>query len=129
MPTYYVDASVPIDVPKSLALVRDDILYPGAAGCPVKSPNVDDVEWLSIAGEQGWVVIMKDDRIRYRRWERQALMKAGVRAFCMTTAGNYSRWQTLQLLAQRWDAIEEAAKEAGPYIYAVTQDGVRLLAK
>ncbi|MEX2275367.1 MAG: hypothetical protein WEA10_07385 [Actinomycetota bacterium] len=128
MPTYYADASVPIDVPKALALVRDDILYPGAPGCPVRSTNVDDEDWLRVAGEQDWVVVMKDDKIRFRRWERDALMKAGVRAFCMTTAGNYTRWRTLQLLAQRWDAMEEiATMEAGPYVYGVTQAGVRPL--
>jgi hypothetical protein len=130
MPTFYVDASVPIDVAKALALVRTDILYPGALGCPVASPNVPDSEWLGIAGQQDWAVIVKDRKIRTRRWERQALIQAGVRSFCMTAAGNYTKWQTLQLLAHRWDAIEEVATtEAGPYIYSVTQAGVRLLMK
>lgn len=130
MPTFYVDASVPVDVAKALALVRPDILYPAAPGCPVKSTNVDDEEWLRVAGEQDWVVILKDDRIRFRRWERDALMSTGVRAFCLTTAGNYTRWQTLQLLAQRWDAIEQTANtEPGPYVFGVTQAGVRLLVR
>ncbi len=129
MPTYYVDASVPIDVAKALALVRNDILYPGALGCPVASPNVDDEVWLGIAGQQDWVVITKDRKVRTRPWERRALINAGVRSFCMTAAGNYNRWRTLQLLARRWDAIEETAEKLpGPYIYSVTQAGVRFLA-
>jgi hypothetical protein len=128
MPTYYVDASVPIDVAKALSLVRDDILYPGGLGCPVKSPNVADEVWLGVAGSQDWVVVLKDKKVRTRRWERQALITAGVRAFCMTSAGNYTRWKTLQLLARRWDDIEETATTMpGPYIYSVTNAGVRFL--
>ena len=127
--TFYVDASVPIHVAQSLGVVRDDILYPGAIGCPVPSPNVDDRAWLKVAGEEDWVVLMRDKKIRSRRWERQALTEAGVRAFCLTAAGNYSEWKTLQLLAKRWDDIEEIATSTpGPYIYSVTQAGVRFLA-
>jgi hypothetical protein len=130
VPTFYVDASVPIDVAKALALVRNDIMYPGALGCPVQSPNVSDQVWLGVVGQQDWAVIMRDRRVRTRRWERQALIAAGVRAFCMTAAGNYTKWETLQLLAQRWDAIEETATTlAGPYIYSVTRQGVRFLAQ
>src|SRR6266511_204506 len=130
MPTYYVDASVPIDVAKALALVRNDIMYPGALGCPVQSPNVADEVWLGVVGAQDWVVVMKDKRVRTRRWEREALIKAGVRAFCMTAAGNYTKWQTLQLLARRWDDIEEIANtEDPPFIYSVTNAGVRFLAR
>ena len=119
MPTFYVDASV-----------RDDILYPGAQGCPVTTPNVPDAVWLNIAGAQDWVVVMKDKRVRTRRWEREALASAGVGAFCMTAAGNYTKWQTLQLLARRWDGIEETATTlTGPYMYSVTNAGVRSLTK
>jgi hypothetical protein len=129
VPTYYVDASVPVDVAKALALVRDDILYPGGLGCPVQSPNVPDEVWLGIAGTQNWVVVMKDKKVRTRRWEREALIRAGVRTFCMTAAGNYTKWNTLQLLARRWDDIEQTATTAaGPYIYSVTNAGVRFLA-
>ena len=28
---------------------------------------VHDEEWLTLAGQRGWAVIMKDERIRYRR--------------------------------------------------------------
>jgi hypothetical protein len=129
VPTFYVDASVPIHVAQALQLVRTDIMYPGAVGCPVVTANVPDAEWLATAGENDWVVIMKDRKIRTRPWERQALSEAGVRAFCMTAAGNYSKWRTLQLLVERWDAIERTADAVdGPYICSVTQSGVRFLA-
>jgi hypothetical protein len=46
-----------------------------------------DEEWLRDVGACGWVVLMKDDRIRYRPAELAALEAAEVRALCLT-AGN-----------------------------------------
>src|SRR5881275_3087425 len=46
---------------------------------------VTDVEWLAMVGGEGWPVLMKDERIRYRPAEREALIAPGVRAFCLTS--------------------------------------------
>src|SRR5207248_11782635 len=45
--------------------------------------TVADVDWLTCAGGQGWAVLMKDERIRYRPAERAALIDHHVRAFCL----------------------------------------------
>ena len=45
-----------------------------------------DTDWLRDAGDKGWVVLMKDDKIRYRPAELEALTTSGVRAFCLTNA-------------------------------------------
>lgn len=42
-----------------------------------------DVDWLSVVGERGWVVLTHDRRIRYTRAERDILMRAGVRLFVL----------------------------------------------
>lgn len=124
--TFYVDASVPIAVREALALVRDDVVYAGQPGAPKE--RTQDKDWLRVAGKNDWVVLKRDKKIRTRRWEREALIGAGVRTFCMTGGGNYSRWQTLRLLAARWERIEAvAASVPGPYIYSVTWEGVREL--
>lgn len=126
--TFYVDASVQIAVARALREVRDDVLYPGAPGCPIQSPQVPDVEWLQIAGDNQWVVILRDKRVRRRPGERQRLQEHGLRVFCLTGAGNYSRWRTLELLVRQWEQMERIAHdEPGPYIYAVTQGGIELL--
>jgi predicted nuclease of predicted toxin-antitoxin system len=123
---FYVDASVPVAVRKALAEVRDDICHAGEPGYPAESTR--DADWLRAAGENDWVVIKRDKKIRTRPGERQALLTAGVRTFCLTGAGNYSRWKVLQLLATRWDRIEELASSVeGPYVHSVTQAGVRRL--
>lgn len=126
---FYLDASIPFPVSRALSLVRDDVLYPGGPDCPINSPGAKDAEWLPVAGRHGWLVLMRDKRVRSRPGERRALLKSNVRAFVLTTAGNYSRWRTLDLLVRRWTDIEEvAATGEPPYIYAVTQQGLRQIA-
>jgi hypothetical protein len=123
---FYLDASIPFPVSQALTLVRDDVLYPGGPRCPITTPGAKDHEWLPVAGRHGWVVLMRDKRVRARPGERQALVKNSVRAFILTGAGNYSRWRTLDLLVRRWPDIESAAAvEIPPYICTVTQQGVR----
>jgi hypothetical protein len=123
---FYLDASIPPPVSQALALVRDDVLYPGAPGCPIASADVRDRDWLPVAGRQGWVVLMRDKHVRSRPGERRALRENDVRAFVLTGAGNYSRWRTLDLLVRRWAEIEDlAGSGVPPYIYAVTQQGLR----
>jgi len=114
----------------ALAQVRRDVLYPGALGCPVMSTLVPDEEWLRIAGEQDWVVVTKDRKIRSRPGERKALVDARVRCFCATAAGNYTQWELLKLFVAQWDNMEQIALHVpGPYIYAVTRTGVRFAAR
>jgi hypothetical protein len=123
---FYLDASIPVAVRRALASVRDDVRYAGGPNAPKESTQ--DQHWLEDVGRDGWVVIGRDKRIRTRPGEREALIAAGVRAFCLTGGGNYNRWDTLRLLAARWERIDDvAAAKAGPYIYSVTWEGVREL--
>jgi hypothetical protein len=48
------------------------------------APDAEDEVWLAEIGKRGWVAITKDERIRYRAIEREALMRARVRAFILT---------------------------------------------
>ena len=45
-----------------------------------------DEEWLRDAGKRGWVVLMKDAKIRYRPAELQVVIDHGLRTFCLTNA-------------------------------------------
>ncbi len=46
--------------------------------------DVADTEWLELAGQRRWPVLMKDERIRYRPSERAAVVAHHVQAFCLT---------------------------------------------
>ena len=56
--------------------VHDD-LFPQAT---------QDVEWLRESGTQRWVVITRDDRIRYNQLEREAVLAAKLRFFSITSS-------------------------------------------
>jgi hypothetical protein len=49
--------------------------------------TADDV-WLEAAGRNDWVVLMRDDRIRYRPAEQAAVLSSGVRCFCLNPSKN-----------------------------------------
>ncbi len=49
-----------------------------------RAQRLDDEIWLRDAGNNDWIVLTKDDAIRRRPAERDALTKAAVRVFCLT---------------------------------------------
>jgi hypothetical protein len=91
-----------------------------------RAQRLPDQRWLRDAGANGWVVLMKDDAIRRRPAEREALTEAGVRAFCLTNAQLRAAEQTARFVDNRHRIIRQARKP-GPYIYGVYQRGIRRL--
>jgi hypothetical protein len=94
-------------------------------GIPADEGVADD-EWLELAGHRGWVVFMKDTRIRYNRAEREAVKAHQVRCFCLANqhlAGDAMADRFLSNL----DAIARACEEPGPFIYAVHQTRIEPL--
>ena len=84
-----------------------------------------DEEWLRDAGEHGWVVLMKDAKIRYRPAELQVVVDHGLRTFCLTNA-NLRGIEMAQRFVQHLPRITGiAAQRPGPYIYGVYRDAVR----
>jgi PIN like domain len=69
-PTFFIDRSLGcLQVPEAfrqagINFIPHEALFPSDAR---------DEEWLTMAGEKGWVVLTKDDKIRYRPLERMAL--------------------------------------------------------
>jgi hypothetical protein len=48
--------------------------------------GTQDVDWLREAGANRWVVITRDDRIRYNQLEKQAVVAARLRLFSITSS-------------------------------------------
>ena len=48
--------------------------------------GLSDEEWLRDAGRQGWVVLMKDAKVRHRPAQRLAIETYAVRAFVVKNA-------------------------------------------
>ncbi|MEX2196592.1 MAG: hypothetical protein WD844_15025 [Thermoleophilaceae bacterium] len=88
--------------------------------------DLDDETWLAEAGTQGWVVLMKDDAIRRRPAERDALANAGVRAFCLTNAQLKQAEQTERFVGNLGRILRQA-QTPGPYIYGVYDGYIKRL--
>ena len=85
-----------------------------------RDETVEDVEWLRLAGRQGWVVLMKDKGIRRNPRERAVVHAYSVRCFCLTRQGLKSSEMARRFL-DSIDAITEACRSPGPFIYAVEE--------
>ena len=48
--------------------------------------GTEDLVWLREAGVNGWIVITRDDRIRYNQLEKQAVIAARLRFFSITSS-------------------------------------------
>ncbi len=86
--------------------------------------ETDDVTWISRAAAEGWAVLCKDDRIRRRPAEREALTEGRLRAFCLMNANLGFTEQAAYFMANRFRIIQACAKP-GPYLYGVYRDEIR----
>lgn len=86
------------------------------AGSAFASSTQDHV-WLEGCGKQGWIVLNRDERIRYRRLEIEALRDHGVAAFCFT-GGNVTADETADIivpLIQKF--VNMSISEPKPFLY------------
>ncbi len=51
------------------------------------APDAPDDQWIRAVGQRGWIVLSKDEKIRYRLPERRAIAQAAVRAFFLVPKG------------------------------------------
>lgn len=86
---------------------------------------VADVDWLSVCGEQGWPVLMKDDKIRYRTAEREALIQAGVTAFCLAS-GNLRSADMAEIFIRHQGVVWAKAAGGGAAIWVLSRQQARL---
>jgi hypothetical protein len=113
---FFIDRSLgKIDVPNALRAdgyacqIHDDHF----------SQTTEDAAWLQAVARHGWVVLTKDERIRFRPLELRALEFAGVRAFIMI-CGNVRGAQTAEILRKAMPRILKAVTgDRGPFIYHV----------
>ena len=88
--------------------------------------ELPDETWLADAGKNDWVVLTKDDAIRRRPAERDALNEAKVRVFCLTNQNLRAKDQAQRFVVNR-DRMLRRAATPGPYIYGVYESGLRQL--
>ena len=87
-----------------------------------------DEEWLPKVGERSWLILSKDDKIRRRPVERDALLRSGARAFILPS-GNMSGKEMAATVVKALPRIQRfIGKHPPPFIARITRSGdVRMI--
>ena len=117
---FFIDRSLGIDP------IRTELIK---AGLTVEihddhfARDEEDHVWLRTVGERGWVVLTKDQRLRYRPLEIAALKASKARVFVLT-AGNL---RGMEIAAVFLTALPRICKilhsRPGPFVARVSQSG------
>jgi len=83
----------------------------------------EDRVWLRDVGERGWVVLTKDQRLRYRPLEKAALKASKARVFVLT-AGNLRGIEIAAVFAAALPRICAVLRSVpGPFVARVSRSG------
>ncbi len=85
---------------------------------PETEEFVSDETWIREVTADGLVILMKDDQIRRKPREQQAVLESGARAFVVTNA-NLKGDEAAALFVENRHRIMQRARRPGPYIYGV----------
>lgn len=85
---------------------------------PDAEQKVSDETWLQDAGQGGWVVLTKDDRIRRRPAELAAIVRFGVRVACLTNASLTGPQQVKRIMTNI-NRIDQRWRKPGPWVVAI----------
>lgn len=85
---------------------------------PETEELVEDQTWIREVTSNELVILMKDDQIRRKPREQQAILESGARAFVVTNA-NLTGDQVAALFVENRYRIIQRARKPGPYIYGV----------
>ena len=88
-----------------------------------------DEEWLQEVGVRQWVVLTKDERIRYHNLARTALLNANVRAFVLT-AKNLRGQENAEIFVKALPRINRLlSRHQGPFLAKVTRRAAVVMLK
>ena len=82
-----------------------------------------DEEWLAAAADKGWLVVTRDQRIRYRANELAAMQRARLHVFVFTQGG-LTGAETGSILVRCHAAmLRSAAQVTPPAFFSLTRGG------
>lgn len=121
-PTFFVDRSLGrITVPRLLRDAGWQLVTLAEHYGVLRDQNISDVQWIEDATRQGWPLLMKDKRIRYRPAEIRAVIDNKARCFVITRGDLTGAESAARLITQR-KAIVTATRRPAPFMYAVHAD-------
>jgi predicted nuclease of predicted toxin-antitoxin system len=86
-------------------------------------PDTEDQEWLRALADLKWVVLTKDERIRYRPLELNALREAALRVF-IVICGNVTGKSTAEIIVKAMPRmLDLLRRKRGSFVCYVYKDG------
>ena len=86
--------------------------------------DAEDPEWLTACGKRNWIVVTRDERIRYRVAERQAIRRAKLRAFVLAAQGDLRAEMLAEIFLKALPKIRRTVKKRKPpFIAKISRDG------
>lgn len=85
--------------------------------------DAEDSEWLDEVGRRGWIVLTKDERIRYRTHEVAAIEQAKVGAFVLTTARMRGAEMATLFAKVAVKLARLAINTRRPFVFALSRSG------
>lgn len=122
--------------PEKRVLFIDRCAWSAALGRAVREAGIEfaahhdhfthdapDEAWLSAAADKGWLVVTRDQRIRYRANELAAMRRARLHVFVFTQGG-LTGAETGSILVRCHAAmLQHAAEVAPPAFFSLTRSG------
>ena len=85
--------------------------------------NETDEKWLSEVGKRNWIVLTKDDRLRYRPITRAAIKSERVRVFTLPR-GDLTGDEMAEIFLTALPAMKRLAnRRPGPFVATVMRSG------
>jgi predicted nuclease of predicted toxin-antitoxin system len=88
------------------------------------STDAKDEDWLTAVGREGWVVLTKDKKIKYRMVELAAVVAANAKVFTLT-AGSVQGSEMADIFVKAMPKIKAYVEtNTPPYIVRVSKVGL-----
>lgn len=85
--------------------------------------DAPDEEWLAAVKQHGWLILTRDQRIRYRKNELRALVESKLTMFVLSQGG-LSAEETGRIVCAAYPAIvKQAAMNEPPALFSILRSG------
>ena len=116
---FFVDNNLSPKLARGMAAFGEDVThlqdhYPADA---------KDTDWLPRIGRDEWILLTRDNRVRFKPAELGAIKQHRVGAFFLG-GKERSRWDLIQQVVRNWSRMNELAeKTARPFAFRVPPQG------
>ena len=119
---FFIDNNLSPGLARGMKAFGEDVIHI----TEIFPDDADDTDYLPRVGSEGWFLVTRDLRIRYRPAEKMALKQHGVGAFFMS-GKNLQRCQLIQQLVRNWPRMKELANKTNvPFAFHVPPTGKKL---